>query len=341
MMARGVLRRVGLRDTLREDEPVGDSLPNLPDEESLASGLRSALGGVGSAGVSVVERVVNPHASTFPSEVVTCRVEGGEDLRLFCKYGAGGHDAHGHRGGVGYEAEVYRRVLADARVAVPRFYGAAAAGPAGEVWLAIGYVEGCLRLRDSRDLGHWEEAAAWSGRFHAEQEGREREESLSFLIEYDAAYYAGWARRTAENAAALDLNLPWLADLCGRAEAALVGLLEAPRTVIHGEYYPKNLLVNEGTIYPVDWESAAIGRGEIDLATLTDRCDPEIVFRCERAYKQARWPEGAPADFSRALELARLYVQLRWLGAEPGKKLRRRAYRYDEVRALGEGLGLI
>jgi hypothetical protein len=321
---------------------VKDWLPQLPDDQFLATGLTSVLRGAGYARVSVVHRMPNPHASTFPSEVVTCRIEVGEHLRLFCKYGSGGsHNAHGHRGGVGYEAEVYRRVLAAAGFSLPRFYGAAAAGPAGEVWLAIGYLERCLRLRDSRDLSHWEQTAAWSGRFHAEQEARNRDPTLSFLIDYDAAYYAGWPRRTAENAAALDLNFPWLANLCQRSEAALVALLEAPRTVIHGEYYPKNILLNDGTVYPVDWESAALGRGEIDLASLTDRCDPEVVLRCEAAYRLARWPEGAPPDFTRALELARLYIHLRWLGAEPGHKLRRRSWRYEEVRALGERLGLI
>jgi len=317
------------------------AMSQLPDDKSLATGLTSALAGAGSTTVSIVDRAANPHASTFPSEVVTCRLNDGDSIRLFCKYGTGGHDAHGHRGGVGYEAEVYRRVLAASELALPRFYGAAAAGPAAEVWLAIGYLEPCLRLRDSRDLCHWEQAAAWSGRFHAEQEARNREASLSFMIEYDAAYYAGWARRTAEFAAALDLDFPWLAQLCQRAQTTLLGLLEGPPTVIHGEYYPKNLLVNDGTIYPVDWESAALGRGEIDLATLTDRCDPEIILRCERAYQQARWPQGAPSHFTRALDLARLYVHLRWLGADPGPKLRRRAWRCEEVRVLGQRLELI
>src|SRR6266566_1313409 len=146
----------------------------LPDEKSLATGLTSALAGAGFAGMSVVNRESNPHASTFPSEIVTCCLNGGETLRLFCKYGNGGHDAHGHRGGVGYEAEVYRHVLAATGLSVPRFYGAAKIGPAGEVCLTIAYLDGCLRLRDSRDLAHWEQAAAWSGRFHAEQEARSR-----------------------------------------------------------------------------------------------------------------------------------------------------------------------
>lgn len=317
-------------------------LHHVPDEESLAAGLAAVLAAAGSAGVTVVDRAANPHASTFPSEVVTCRLGRGGRLRLFCKYGTGpGHNAHGHRGGVGYEAEVYRRVLAPARLPVPRFYGAAAAGSSGEVWLALGYLERCLRLRDSGDVGDWERAAAWIGRLHAVHEARGRDPALSFLIEYDAAYYRGWPQRTAENAAALNLDFLWLADLCRRAEAALAALAEAPRTVIHGEYYPKNILVDEGTIYPVDWESAALGCGVIDLAALTDRCDPEVVRRCEAAYGLARWPQGGPPHFTRTLELARLYVHLRWLGAEPGPKLRRRFRRYEEIRTLGESLALI
>jgi hypothetical protein len=326
---------LGLRDVVKE------WLCQFPDETSLATGLASALAGAGFDGVTVLHRLPNPLASTFPSEVVTCRLGDGEELRLLCKYGGHDHPAHGHRGGVGYEAEVYRRVLAKAGLAVPRFYGSATAGPAGEVWLAIGYLEGCVRLNYSRDLSLWELSAAWGGRFHAGHEARNGDPAFSFLRAYDADYYAGWARRTAQYADAQQAHFPWLPDLCRRAETALAALLEAPQTVIHGEYYPKNILLRDGTVYPVDWESAAIGRGEIDLATLTDRCDPEVVSRCQTAYTLARWPEGAPADFRRALELARLYVHLRWLGAEPGRKLRRRSWRYDAVRTLGEGLGLI
>ena len=184
-------------------------------------------------------------------------------------------------------------------------------------------------------------SAAWSGRFHAEQEKRCNDPALSFLIDYDATYYARWARRTAENAAATQAEYPWLNELCRRWEETLLELLALPRTVIHGEYYPKNILLHEGAVYPVDWESAALARGEIDLAALTDHGDPEIVLRCEAAYRSARWPEGPPPEFARAMDVARLYIHLRWLGATAGPKLRRRFRRYEEARVLGERLGLI
>jgi len=320
---------------------VNKRLPHLPDDQSLATGLSSALAGAECVPVTVVDRMVNPNASTFPSEVVTCRLGDGTQVRLLCKYGGHDHPAYGHRGGVGYEAEVYRRVLAAAALPVPRFYGAAAAGPAGNALLAIEYLEYPLRLNDTRDLIAWEQAAVWSGHFHARHEVRSRDPALSFLIDYDAEYYAGWPRRTAEHAATLHPEFPWLADLCRRSETALLGLLEAPPTVIHGEYYPKNILLKEGNVYPVDWESAAHGCGEIDMATLTDRCEPDVVIRCEAAYRRARWPNGVPTGFTRTLELARLYVHFRWLGAPPGPKSRRRVWRYEEVQKLGQRIGLI
>ena len=319
---------------------MNERLPDLPDDESLATGLTSALSGAGCVPVTVVDRTVNPNVSTFRSEVVTCCLGDGTQVRLLCKYGGHDHPAYGHRGGVGYEADVYRRVLAAAALPVPRFYGAAA-GPDGNALLAIEYLDNPLRLNDTRDLSAWERAAWWSGRFHARHEAPNQDPSLAFLIDYDADYYAGWPRRAAEYGAAAHPEFSWFPDLCRRSEAALPGLLEAPRTVIHGEYYPKNILLKDGKVYPVDWESAAHGCGEIDLATLTERCDPDVVDHCEAAYRQARWPEGAPSGFNRALELARLYVHFRWLGAPPGPKSRRRIWRYEEVRRLGEQLGLI
>src|SRR5260370_32163094 len=103
------------------------SPPTLPDMATLAARLSAAFladdrtGGL----VTVVERHPSPYSSTFPSEVVTCRLGDGGLLRVFCKYSAGlHHNAHGHRGGLGYEANVYKLVLQPLAISAPRFYGA-------------------------------------------------------------------------------------------------------------------------------------------------------------------------------------------------------------------------
>src|SRR4029453_2183287 len=112
------------------------SLSPFPDLETLTAGLTSALQGDAGGRLTLVDRQPNPHGSTFPSEVVTCRLGGGETLRLFCKYRAGcDHQAHGHRGGVAYEAEVYQRVLRLAGGPAPRCYSVYADGTTGDVWL--------------------------------------------------------------------------------------------------------------------------------------------------------------------------------------------------------------
>src|SRR5437879_12319336 len=85
----------------------------LPDVDTLTACLTSAFDGHDSCGegVRILDR--KPRMmSTFPNEVVTCQWANDNKTRVFIKYEAGqSHDAFGHRGGVAYEAGVYRRLL--------------------------------------------------------------------------------------------------------------------------------------------------------------------------------------------------------------------------------------
>src|SRR6266516_944463 len=102
-------------------------LTPLPDLPTLGIGLSSVFGAVGGAhgSVTVLERQANRYASTFPSEIVSCRLGNGVDVQVVCKYGSGGpgRRAYGHRGGVAYEAAVYRYVLQPLSLSRPRFHG--------------------------------------------------------------------------------------------------------------------------------------------------------------------------------------------------------------------------
>jgi aminoglycoside phosphotransferase (APT) family kinase protein len=166
-------------------------------------------------------------------------------------------------------------------------------------------------------------------------------EPIPALIQYDAEYYLGWARRALRFAAKLSDSLPWLPALCARFEDLIPHLLASPATVIHGEFYPQNVLVHAGSPHPVDWESAAVAAGEIDLASLTDRWPKDTRSACERAYRQARWPSGTPAHFLKALEVARIYIQLRWLGDWGEVSEKNCHWRFDQLRAYGQRMGLI
>jgi len=230
--------------------------------------------------------------------------------------------------------------LQPSRTSAATCYGVYTDTAAGISCLILEYLDGGLWIshapEESRSM---ELAARWIGQFHAANERRLQHSPLPFLRGYDADYYRGWARRTALRAADQPHCPPWLPRLCQQFEALIALLLAAPPTIIHGEYYPKNILYREGTIYPVDWESAAVAAGEIDLASLTEGWPAEIARRCEREYQQARWPRGAPAAFARTLEAARLYWCLRWLsdsetGAGSSKYL-------EQMRQAGERLGVV
>ncbi len=324
----------------------------FPDLAALADGLTAALhdGGPTGSRVSVLNRKPLLPAMTFPSEVVTCRLREGNELRLFCKYAAGrNHNAHGHRGGVSYEAAIYEGLLQDLPVRTPKFYGAFRNARASQTWLILGFLDGGKLLRDVHlDLEKKPQptaiglAARWIGRFHALTAARLTQWPLPVLNRYTPAYYRGWAERTCRFAGKLNRQYPWLEPLCRRAGELFDLLQAAPQVVIHGEYYENNIVVCGRRIYPTDWESAAIAPGEIDLAALTDGSwRAGLVRQCMTEYKRARWPEGAPGSFQSTLEAARIYLHFRWLGERPEWSVRQSArWRFEELRCAAERLGL-
>jgi thiamine kinase-like enzyme len=292
--------------------------------------------------VSVLEREPFDRG-TFPSEIVTCQVDGREKLRLFCKYAAdSAHPSHGHRGGVAYEAAIYRHVLEPLSLTAARSYGASGDEAPEAGWLLLEYLDDAVRLDKSEEPDALFLAARWIGKFHAASEANPAHAARSFLKTYDAEYYSGWVRRTLRFAHGMHEDMHWLAPLCKNAEMFLTDTLITTQTLIHGEYYPKNILVRGRQIYPVDWESAAIAMGEIDLATLTEGWDFETAQKCGREYRRARWPRGGPPGFERTLSAARLYLFFRWLGDRPEWTTSSDAQEwFDELRSAGERLGLL
>jgi aminoglycoside phosphotransferase (APT) family kinase protein len=318
----------------------------FPDLETLAVGLTSVLRSHGSVKnrVTILGRQLNVYASSFPSEIVTCRLDDGSELRLFCKYAAGhGHNAYGHRGGVAYEAAVYRHLLQPSQVSTPTFYGSHTDISTGTTWLVLEHLDQTLRVSHTPEpAASMNVAARWIGQFHSITKDYFSHAPMSVLNKYHPEYYLGWARRTSLFASHWHQRFPCLTTLCERFEELVVLLLSAQPVLIHGEYYSSNILFRNEIVYPVDWESAAIAAGEIDLASLTERWPVQIVRQCELEYQRARWPEGSPADFERTLAAARLYLHFRWLGDRPESTTAEyHLWRFEELRSASERLGII
>jgi hypothetical protein len=312
-----------------------------PDLQTLTAVLRSLLieNGPCKGELSIVHREPTCQG-TFPKEVVTCSLGDGRELRLFCKYEMGyNHNAFGHRGGVAHEATVYQELLHPLALSTPWLYGVYEDASSGEVWLVLDFLERSVRVKKSLDPAAMGLAAHWIGQFHAATEVRLQKARIPFLKTYDAAYYLGWSQRTLHYAGCLRQRFLWLEPLCERFEEAVTTLLFAPETVIHGEYYPKNILFRDGKIYPIDWESTAIAAGEIDLASLIEGWPEEIAHQCRLQYQQARWPTGSPGDFERTLCAAQMYLHFRWLGDQPETTINE--WRFEQLHSTGKRLGLV
>jgi len=325
----------------------------FPDLETLTASLTALLfrEDPPDGRLTIIDRRSTPHATTFPIEIVTCRLGDGSERQLFCKHAAGkDSSAYQHRGGVAYEALVYRDVLEPLRrlpgLSTCRYFGTHTDPGTGEAWLVLEHLESVMRVNYVSDPAAMSAAARWLARFHAANADAASNGSFPWLKRYDAAYYLGWPRRTALFARRLHRRFPWLATLCDRAEDCLGPLFDAPTTIIHGEYYPHNVLYDRrsGAVRPVDWESAAIGPGEIDLASLTERWPEQTVGDCTQTYRRTRRPQtrDAIAALESRLAAARTYLHFRWLGEDPRRTADpKRRWRFGELRRSGEQLGLL
>jgi hypothetical protein len=294
------------------------SSPKPPDSERLARGLASVLRRSGHRGrVEIVDRKPNPGLSTFPTEIVVCRVGAGAKMSLFVKYGGAEFESvYGHRGDIDYEGRVYQEVLRPIGASVT-FYGVYREGPGRPPWLVMEYLKGGKKASWSRDPQAMVLSARWIGWFHAECEPLVSDPRLRFLRRYDSEYYLGWAGRAARLFRRSADQFPWLLALCEQFGELVPRLTQAPATVIHGEYFGSNVVYQGKRAWPVDWQSAAIAPGEVDLASLTLGWPGARRMKFEGEYKKHRWPGGAPDGFEEVLAAARVYMNLRWLG-DPG-----------------------
>jgi hypothetical protein len=324
-----------------------------PQPATLAARLTSTFknNAVLPAPLEIINRKLPRMMSTFPNEVVTCRFANGRKRRLFLKYEGGhNHDSYGHRGGVSYEAKVYQQILSDYPDFRPRCFGAHTDSQSGESWLVLEYLDGCARVIEvgveeaTREPVEMIHSARWIARFHAAHETMAGNGAPLFLKRYDEHYYAGWCRRSLELTRPLHAKYPWLPELCRQNKKWISLLLNASVTLIHGEFYGKTIFFKNNTVFPVDWESAALGAGEIDLAALTEgsRWPERVVERCLQEYRETRWPGGTPPHFQPTLDAARIYLHFRWLGERQdwvsSPKL---LWRYEHLKIAGERLGLV
>lgn len=290
----------------------------------------------------MIERSRNPYSSWHPSEVLTCTVAS-RTVEVLCKYDLPwSREIHGLPSGVRYEADVYRHAVECSGLSAARSFGLHSDERSGSTWLMLEFLAGSCRLTKSTEPGEIGRAARWIGLFHGfhDRSGAGRSDGLN---RHDEATLAACVARAQRACAPLREEHPWLRRLAADYEVVFCDLFLRRPTLTHGEYYPKNVLVRDRSVFPVDWERAVVSAGEIDLAALTEgHWDPRDVDLATEAYAVARWGASAPDDFTETLAAARVYLHLAALGNSPDEPFKPGAeWRFQQLRGAAEERGLL
>ena len=312
---------------------MGNKLP--PDLDKLVKILHPLVAKDESKGDQLTilgrERI---SSGTFPKEIVTCQLSNGNTINFFCKYSSGHeHNDYGHRGGLYREKKIYDKLLNSIPLPTPKLYGNYFDETNDEVWLILEFIENSVRVSKAINSVSMVEAAKWIAHFHSKT--AQKISQLSWLSTYDLEYFTGWTRRLFKQYHELISDNNWLNPLSDYFYRLIPQLTTTHQSVIHGEYYSKNILFSNGIIYPIDWESAAVSSGIIDLASLVEGWPDKIKSLCIDNYKNITpWLNSNKIDFDRVFLAAQLYLHFRWLARGSDGKIVE--WRLNELYNLGK-----
>lgn len=293
--------------------------------------------------IIILDRVLNNYSSTFPTEIVTCQIASDKKTKVFCKYFTreAEHKLYGHRGNQVYESLIYQYILRSMNVNYPKYYGTHFEPTTKKEILFLGYLENAVRF--SKVPSSIIEAVKWIAKFHKKSQDKIDYKESAFMKRYDLNYYHKWADRTLEfTSIELKNKYPWLHELCENYKSNVHLLLSEPLSVIHGECYPGNVLYCEGHIVPIDWESAAVANGVIDLASLTEGWDFDTVEECISKYCSIIHGKPEVIQFRERFDLAQTYWLLRWIGSSKKRTNHEKIlWHFEKLYEIGKKLELI
>jgi hypothetical protein len=236
--------------------------------------------------VSHLRREESSFATRAPVEVVSVRLDRGERVSLFVKRGGG--DEHPDKARPDREVEVYRRLLDNPDLPVARCYGACVEPGAGRHELFLELLDGWdLRYHG---LDRWALAVQELARLHSWfASRRDGLSQCDALLRLDVGYFDTWAARAAAAvlARSSELSSHLAPVLAGYDEVSRL-LSQQPPTLVHNDLSPKNVVVGRSPdsprVYLVDWETAGVGCGLLDLVHLTYGLAPEDDRRLRASY---------------------------------------------------------
>ncbi len=311
---------------------VGTPNAQYPIEERIARivSARFAMPVVG------VAQEVHCFVSTHSSGIATCTFGNGERRSVFWKMGSQrrGVWAGLRFASVGYEIGAYSSIHKVGEAPAPALIGSEIRET--DALLVTEYAGSMWRINKYPETERaMERAAHRIGTFHERASAAAPD---SMLDRYDERMFGFWASQAARRFP----DVPWMTRVSDAFPSFASALQATSSTVIHGEFYPANVLASTDRIMAVDWEWAGMGMGEIDLAALTENWAESTVAACTAAYAQSRRIHPSDKLFRRRLAVSQLYFHLCWLGGRGSLPMaEEERLRLENVRSLAAELGIL
>jgi len=281
-----------------------------------------------------LQRARSEYSSSFAIEELELELGNGRSLSLVFKdLGSRGllRDARRTKPGFLFdpnrEIEVYRSILSQSESGTAAFYGSVVIPEDDTFCLFLERVPG-LELYQLGEFEYWLETAKWLANFHQMfQEGAGSLAARAPLVRYDRGFYTAWLDRAPSVLRTRQAASPGQIEVLKRGyRCVLERLLTLPVTLLHGDFYPSNVIVQNDReklrICAVDWEMAAIGPGIIDLAALvsggwTGQQESELILAYLNTLSNRPVSPAEREEFFKAVNWGRLHVAIQWLGWSP------------------------
>jgi hypothetical protein len=307
-----------------------ERVPRVSDDE-LRGFVRSSLG----TGLRRLRRSFYDYHSSFAIEALDAELNDGTELSLIFKDlspRALLEEARRVRPNGFYRPEreiiVYRDVLNSAGLGTANCYGSLIDQDADRYWLLLEKVAGS-ELYTIGDLSIWRDVAGWLARTHSQFSESSNVRRSNALLKYDSHFFNACLERAETHikprAGACKVDPSSVTNIWAQYRKAVSRICSLPRTLIHGEFYPSNILVSaenaDFRICAVDWETSGIGAGLLDLAALvsgkwTEQQRQELAEAYFEALDRPRKLNDFE-QFTSDLLCCRLHVAVAWLGWSP------------------------
>ena len=269
--------------------------------------------------VVVLKREKNSYTSTHPSEIITYEINGIIQKRLFLKYEFEDYAVvNDHRKNLRHESSIYSDVLTPIKMSIPEYYGFYIFEQMGIKMMVLEFVENMFRFPKTSERDPIYKVAKWIGEFHSRSKHLLQKNKLSFINQYNEKYYLQWPQKTIDIIWEhhLEYKYEWFLKLVEKFKNEIKMLTDIEPVVIHGEFYPINIYRSNGIIYPIDWQTAALATGAVDMAALTHNWPVKVQEKCLAVYKAACGLTDSIELLKRRVLLARIYLNFLWLGYE-------------------------